>query len=105
MIRVTYPFPMEEDTQTNKHVVHLGTTYNVGRLIEYNVGRLIEYNVGRLIEPKEIWIDIKVISKGCAGILIVLTANGHVHAQIAETETAKLALSAWCGVLQDWKEI
>lgn len=54
MIRVTYPFPMEEDVQTNKHVVHLGTIYNVGRLIE----------------PKEIWIDIKVISKGCAGILI-----------------------------------
>lgn len=44
MIRVTYPFPMEEDTQTNKHVVHLGTIYNVGRLIE----------------PKEIWIDILI---------------------------------------------
>ena len=62
MIRVTYPFPMEEDAQTNNHVVHLGAIYNVGRLIEYNVGRLIE--------PKEIWIDIKIVSKGCAGILI-----------------------------------
>lgn len=54
MIRVTYPFPMEEDAQTNKHITHLGTIYNVGRLIE----------------SKEIWIDIKIVSKGYAGILI-----------------------------------